>query len=123
MGEREKFETVDQYLATFNGETKERLERIRDIAHKVAPGAEEVISYNIPALKIGKDFFTYFSGYAGHVSISFVPTDAVYETFAAELADNVKSKSTIQFTADEPLPTELIQKILEFRLHELESKQ
>lgn len=122
MGEREKFETVDQYLATFSGETKERLEQIRAIARTVAPDAEEVISYNIPAFKLGKDFLTYYSGYAAHVSISFVPTDSVYEKFAAELADNTKSKSTIQFATDKPLPVELIQKILEFRRTELEAK-
>lgn len=119
MDEHEKFETVDQYLATFSGETKQRLEQIRAIVHTVAPDAEEVISYNIPAFKIGKDFLTYFSGYAEHVSLSFVPTDAVYETFATELADNKKSKSTIQFASDKPLPTELIQSILEFRMREL----
>jgi len=122
MGEREKFETIDQYLAAFNGETRDRLEQIRAIAHKVAPDAEEVISYNIPALKIGKEFLTYFSGYAEHVSISFVPTDTVYEKFATELADNAKSKSTIQFATDKPLPAGLIQEILEFRRAQLERK-
>ncbi len=122
MSEREKFETVDQYLETFSGETKSRLEAIRQVAQSVAPDAEEVISYNIPALKIGKDFLTYFSGYDAHVSISFVPTDSVYEKFKTELADNVKSKSTIQFTTDKPLPIDVIQKILEFRLNELRRK-
>lgn len=122
MSEREKFETVDQYLETFSGETKSRLEAIRQVAQSVAPDAEEVISYNIPALKIGKDFLTYFSGYDAHVSISFVPTDSVYEKFKTELADNVKSKSTIQFATDKPLPIDVIQKILEFRLNELRQK-
>lgn len=123
MSERQKFETVDQYIDSFSGETKSRLEAIRQVAQSVATEAEEVISYNIPALKIGKDFLTYFSGYDAHVSLSFVPTDTVYEKFKDQLADNIKSKSTIQFATDKPLPVDLIQNILEFRMRELESKR
>ena len=116
MGERFKFESVDEYINYFNGETRKALETLRSLLHKAAPDAHEVISYNIPALKNEKGFVVYFAGYDHHVSISFVPTEPVYEYFANELSQYKKSKSTIQFPLDKPLPLTLIERIIEYRV-------
>lgn len=115
MGERLKFETVDEYMSSFNGETREALEQLRALLKGVFVGSQEIISYNIPAFKGEHGFMMYFSGYSKHVSISFVPTGPVYEKFSNQLKPYVKSKSTIQFPLSQPLPLDLIREIAEFR--------
>ena len=46
-----KFKTVDEYLSTFPESTRNKLQTLREVIKRAAPGAEEVISYNMPAFK------------------------------------------------------------------------
>lgn len=48
------YKTIDRYHAAFPEEAAERMQKVRDVIHNIAPEAEEVISYQIPAFKIGK---------------------------------------------------------------------
>lgn len=116
MSERQKFENVDQYIESFGGDVRTALEQLRNVLRDTFSGSTDVISYNIPAFKNGSGFIMYFSGYTNHVSLSFVPTEPVYEKFSKQLAPYVKSKSTIQFPLSEPLPINLIKQIAKFRL-------
>ena len=114
---RPKVATVDEYLALFKGNTKEKLTELRAIIKTTAPDAEEVISYSIPAYKL-HGWLVYFSGgYKTHVSVSF-PPKTIMQVFEKELAPYKSSKSTVQFPLDKPLPKGLISKMIKYKIKE-----
>jgi uncharacterized protein YdhG (YjbR/CyaY superfamily) len=111
------FKTINEYHSNFSGETLERMETIRSIVKKAAPDAEEVISYQIPCFKY-HGYLVYYSAYKSHISLSSPWSPALLKEFKTELAKYNVSKSAIQFPNDEPLPTTLIKKIVQFRMKE-----
>ncbi|MBO9561659.1 MAG: DUF1801 domain-containing protein [Niastella sp.] len=111
------FKTIDEYHKNFSGETVERMETIRSIVKKAAPDAEEVISYQIPCFKY-HGYLVYYSAYKSHISLSSPWSKALLAEFKTELARYNVSKSAIQLPNDEPLPTTLIKKIVQFRMKE-----
>jgi|SRR5882757_10061169 len=115
-----KFTTVEEYLATFPASTKARLQEMRDIIKKAAPGGKEVISYNMPALK-QQGVLVYYAGYKGH--IGFYPTAAPIVVFKKELSAYKGSKGAVQFPLDEPIPAGLVTKIVKYRVAEDQKKK
>ena len=112
-----KFTSVDEYVESFTGDTKDRLVEIRRVIQKVLPKAEETISYNIPAYKEQDQWAAYFSGYAKHVSLALGgPIGHIVKKFEKELAPYKTSVSAIQFQHNEPLPADLIKKLIKFRM-------
>lgn len=107
---------MDEYIAGFDDEIKNRLQQIRQAIKKAAPAAEESISYMMPAYKyLGKPL-VYFAGYKNH--IGFYATPNGHEAFKKELSVYKQGKGSVQFPVDEPLPLPLISKIVKFRLKE-----
>jgi uncharacterized protein YdhG (YjbR/CyaY superfamily) len=118
------YKTIDEYHETFPAELQARMQEIRELVHKVAPEAEEVISYQIPAFKLGNKFhLIYYCAFPKHLTISSPWSAAMLNEFAAELKGMKVSKSAIQFPHDKPLPVKLIKDILEFRKTEHEAKK
>jgi len=115
------FKTIDEYHQTFPQDIQERLQTIRDLVHKTAPEAEEVISYQIPAFKIGKKFLIYYAAFAKHLTVSNPWSDALLAEFAKELKGLKVSKSVIQFPSDKPLPVDFLERLLKFRKEETEA--
>ena len=113
---RPKVATVDEYLDLFTGEPRTKLEELRRIVRETAPEAEERISYAIPAYKY-HGWLVYFSGYDKHISVSFPPR-TIMQAFEKELAPFKSSKSTVQFPLSEPLPRDLIKKMLQYKMNE-----
>lgn len=111
---REKPANVDTYIAGFPAEIKERLELIRSRIQKLAPKAEEVISYGIPCYRMNDVYLIYFAGYKKHVSI--YPAPVREALFKKEFAAYKTSRGTIQFPMDQPLPITLITKIIRFMI-------
>lgn len=116
------FKTIDEYQSTFSGASLERMQAVRALIHKVAPEAEEVISYQIPAFKIGKQFLIYYCAFDKHLSISSPWSLALLQAFEMELQGLKVSKSVIQFPHVNELPLDLIKRILQFRKKEIEDK-
>jgi uncharacterized protein YdhG (YjbR/CyaY superfamily) len=116
------YQTIDEYHAAFTGDVLVRMQTIRQIVHRVAPHAEEVISYQIPAFKIGKHFLIYYSAFAKHISLASPWGDAFLEHFAADLKGYTISKSVIQLPNTKDLPTDLIERIVRFRLEQQAKK-
>jgi len=106
---------TDEYIATFPKEIQVKLQQIRGAIQGAAPGAEEVISYGIPAFKL-KGMLVWFAAHTSH--IGFYPRGSGIEDFKEELSGYKVSKGTIQFPFDEPLPLELIGRIVQFRVQE-----
>lgn len=110
---------VDQYIAGFQEQTRIMLQQIREIIRKAAPEAEEVISYQMPAYRM-KRILVYFAAFKKH--IGFYPTSSGIEAFKSEFAGYKWSKGAVQFPLDQPLPAELITKIVKFRVEENSKK-
>ena len=105
--------TVDDYINNFNGEEKARLEHIRDIVKTQAPDAEEGIMYGLVGYKLNKKPLVYFGGFEHHVG--FYATPNGHEAFKTELAHYKQGKGSVQFPLNEPLPTDLIARMVVFR--------
>jgi uncharacterized protein YdhG (YjbR/CyaY superfamily) len=108
------FKSIDQYHKTFPTEVVERMQKIRDAAHKVVSDVEETISYQIPCFKF-HGYLIYYSAYAKHISLSYPFSKELLERFKSDLKNYKVSKSAIQFPNDQELPIGLITKIIEFR--------
>lgn len=110
-----KFETIDEYIASFPEHTQKLLQQMRTIIKKAAPKTEEVISYGMPAYRL-HTVLVYFAGYKNH--IGFYPTSSGIRLFKDQFAEYKNSKGAVQFPLDKPLPVKLIKEITAFRAKE-----
>lgn len=117
---RNKFQSIDEYIATFPQDIQKILDQIRETIHKAAPKSEEVISYQIPAFR-QNSVLVYFAAFKKH--IGFFPTSKAVEVFKKELSGYKTSKGTIQFPFDKKIPLGLISRITKFRVKEDLKKQ
>jgi uncharacterized protein YdhG (YjbR/CyaY superfamily) len=112
------FLTVEEYFNSHSQSTQKALQQIKDIILKVAPEATELINYNIPAyalVKNGKrDQQIMMAGYKNHVG--FYPSPTTMARFEKELANYKKGKGSVQFPLNEPLPEDLIEEMVKYRL-------
>lgn len=116
-----KPKNIDEYIIQFPIEVQDRLQVVRKTIKQMAPDATEVISYSMPAFK-QKNILVYFAGYKQH--IGFYPGASGIENFKEEISKYKWAKGSVQFPHDEPLPLDLISRIVEFRLNEiLENKK
>jgi uncharacterized protein YdhG (YjbR/CyaY superfamily) len=104
-----RFDTIDEYIASFPTETRTALESIRREIRRAAPGADEGISYGIPALRIDGRYVIWFAGWKRHISLYPIPSGD--EALDAELAPYVAAKGTLRFPLDIPLPLALIGRV------------
>ncbi len=116
--EKMTFSSVDQYIDESLIGIDDRLAEMRRIIRAAAPETEETISYNIPAYKADGVVVVQFAGYTEHTSLNFFPTAGVYAAFDDELAAYKTTKSAIRFPLDQPLPVDLIDAIVRFRVNE-----
>jgi uncharacterized protein YdhG (YjbR/CyaY superfamily) len=107
------FRSVDDYLATMPPGTRAVLDEVRSIIRAALPGADEVISYQIPAYKQEGVAVIYFAGWKKHFSL--YPVGETLVEALPEAARYPISKGTIKFPLDEKLPRALIRKIVMLR--------
>ena len=117
--ESSKATTIDEYIAEFPPETRAKLGELRALIRASAPDAVETISYAIPTFDLN-GHLVHFAGYAHHVG--FYPTGHGFDAFRDELQPYKSSKSSVRFALDEPLPVDLIRRVVEFRVAESSSK-
>ena len=106
---------MDEYIGIFPKKVQVILEKLRQTIQKAAPGAEEVISYQIPAFK-RHGYLVYFAAWKNHLSLYPLPKGD--EAFKKEVSSYQTGKGTVQFPIDQPLPIRLIRKIVKYRLKE-----
>lgn len=112
--------TIDEYLARVSEPARTTLNKLRTaIRSALPPEATETISYRIPAFTC-KQVLVWFAAFSDHCS--FFPTAAVIEAFKSELKGYSKSKGTIQFPIDKPLPAGLVKKMVKMRLARVEAR-
>ena len=111
--------SIDDYIADFAPPVRAILRRIRATVRRAAPGAEEVISYRMPAFKMS-GILLYFAAFKHHIGL-FPPVsgDARIEKAIAKYAG---PKGNLQFQLDEPIPYELIERIARLRVEQDRAK-
>jgi uncharacterized protein YdhG (YjbR/CyaY superfamily) len=108
------FTSVDQYIGTFPQDVQKTLEEIRNTIKAIVPDAKEKISYQIPCFELNGRNLIHFAGWNRHISM--YPVSAGDEAFEKKIARYVAGKGTLKFPLDEPIPLELIEEVVRFRL-------
>lgn len=112
-------QTIDAYVSAFPEAVQHLLEDLRQTIRRAAPEAVETISYQMPAFMLaGK--LVFFAAYKHH--IGFYPTPSAIRAFKDELAAYKCAKGTVQFPLDQPLPHDLIARMVHFRIAENRAK-
>jgi uncharacterized protein YdhG (YjbR/CyaY superfamily) len=112
--------TIDEYLDELPEREMILLHALRKAIKSVAPQAEELISYGMPAFKY-HGMLVYFAAFKNHCS--FFPGSSQIIKLYDELKPFKTAKGTIQFTPEKPLPLALVKKIVKARMAENESRQ
>ena len=107
---------INEYIAGFPESVRGILEALRATIKEAAPGAEETISYAIPAFKLKGRMLVYFAGFKNHIGL--YPAPRGNEAFKKELSGYKGGKGTVQFPLNEPIPLPLVAKIVKFRAKE-----
>jgi uncharacterized protein YdhG (YjbR/CyaY superfamily) len=109
------FTTIDEYIATFPKETQKVLEDIRATIKAAAPDAQEKISYQMPTFFLNGNL-VHFAAFKNHIGFYPVPTGIA--KFKKELSVYEQGKGSVQFPLGQPMPLDLITKIVRFRVKE-----
>jgi len=104
---------VDKYIAGFPEETQKLLEEVRRTIRNTVPEAEEKIGYGIPTFTLNGNL-VHFAGYKNH--IGFYPAPQGLEAFKEELSAYKGAKGSVQFPLDQPLPLDLITRMVKYRV-------
>ena len=106
---------IDEYITGFPPDVQKILQKIRTTIHEAAPEATEKISYQMPTFFL-KGNLVHFAGFEEHIGFYPVPTGI--EKFKKELSVYKQGKGSVQFPLDQPMPYDLITKIVKFRVKE-----
>jgi len=114
------FTTVDEYIALHPSAIRAGLNLLRKTIKTAAPGAEEMISYQMPAYKLN-GMLAFFSAAQKHYG--FYPTASPIVAFREKLKPYKTSKGAIQFPLDKPIPVKLVSEIVKWKMKENLSKE
>lgn len=113
--QKQQYKTVEEYIGMFPPDVRKILQKVRQAIKRVAPGAGETISYQMPAYKLN-GVLVYFAAYKNH--IGFYPTASGIDAFKKELSPYKSSKGAVQFPLGKPIPYDLIERIVIYRVEE-----
>ena len=113
MKTKPTFSNTGEYIACFPIQTQKILHQVRKTIQLAAPDAEELISYQMPAFK-QNGVLVHFAAYKKH--IGFYPTASGIIAFQDQILDYKSSKGAIQFPIDKPMPLDLIEGIVKYRI-------
>jgi uncharacterized protein YdhG (YjbR/CyaY superfamily) len=113
------FQSVDEYLAAQPETSRQLLDQVRAAIRGALPGAEEFISYQMPAYRLHGRVVIYFAGWKKHFSIYPVGAYLLQAAGAGTERYDVNDKGTVRFPLDRPVPRELIARIAELRAAEV----
>ncbi len=114
-----KYANVDDYMAGLPADRQVAMEQLRDTIRAAAPDATEAIAYNMPAFRLGGRFFLSYEAFKHHYSL-FPCTDAMVDELGHALKPYAVGKGTLRFRADEPIPVDLVTRIVAIRRREFD---
>lgn len=110
--------TIDEYLAGVPDDMRTALQRIRAQVRALVPNATETISYGLPAFKLDGRAVVWFAAWKAHCSL-YPLTDTFLAAHADELKGYRRTKGSVHFTPDAPLPPALVEGLIRARLADL----
>jgi len=116
------FKSVDAYIASQPDAIQIILGLVRRAIRRALPGADEVISYNIPTYKLRGGAVLYFAAWKQHYSI-YPAGAALVAEFRNQLTSCKIEKSTLRFSLSDPVPVKLIERIAKFRAEEAAARE
>ena len=109
---------IDRYLAGLDEPQRSTLDALRESIMEVVPGAEQSISYGMPAFKVGGKTVAGFAAFKNH--LSYLPhSGSVLATLSDDVAPYETSKGSLKFAINKPLPKRLVKKLIHTRMQEL----
>ena len=114
--------TVDEYLAALPEDRRGPMASLRRAIRAAAPDATETIAYNMPAFRTRDGrFLVSYDAYKAHYSL-FPFTDEMVASFGEQLAPYLAGTGTIRFPADQPIPEDLVTRLVRMRVAELDER-
>ncbi|WP_332662489.1 iron chaperone [Aeromicrobium sp.] len=108
----ERFDTVDEYIASFPAEVQAILEDVRATIKAAVPGSGETIRYQMPCVMLGDRYLVHYAGWSKHIGLYPVPVaGADLEPAIAPLRSD---KDTVKLMYDRPVPHDLLRRIAQF---------
>ena len=108
---------VDAYLRGLEEPKRGTLQTLRSTILEIAPEAEQLIYYGVPAFRMGGRTIAGFAAFRDH--LSYLPfSGSVLSQLADELDGYTMTKSALHFEVDAPLPKALVEKLIAVRLAE-----
>ena len=106
---------VDEYLRALEEPKRSTLQTLRRTILEIVPEAEQVISYRVPAFRVGGKTIAGFAAFKEH--LSYLPfSGSVLGQLGDELEGYAMTKSSLHFPVDRPLPKALVKKLIRVRL-------
>ena len=109
---------IDDYIAAFSPRVRAILNKVRATVGKAAPGAEERISYGIPAFALHGNL-VYFAAFKNHIGFYPPVRDQRLKKAVAIYAGE---KGNLRFPLAQPIPYALIGRIVKVRVRENREK-
>ena len=108
---------IDEYLSTLDEPKRATLTHLRDTIAAIVPDAEQCISYGMPAFKLRGETIAGFAAFKSH--LSYLPhSGSVIRRLATETEGYSSTKGSLHVPVDQPLPKELVKKLLDTRMAE-----
>ncbi|WP_033165161.1 DUF1801 domain-containing protein [Clostridium sp. KNHs205] len=112
---KQDFTTIDEYIRLYPAEVQEKLTALRELIHSAAPEATEAISWRMPTFRLHGNL-VHFAVFKKH--IGFYPGESGIRVFEDRMKDYKSSKGAVQFPLDKPLPLNLVEEIVLYRVKE-----
>jgi uncharacterized protein YdhG (YjbR/CyaY superfamily) len=112
--------SIEEYMAGLSAEQRAAMEQIRAAIKSAAPDATEAFSYRIPTFKQKGQSLVWYAAFKDHYSI-YPYTEGLLAALGEELEPHISGKGTLRFEMKQPIPTDLIERIVRARLSELDA--
>jgi len=119
MAKARKSPDIDEYISRFPADVRAILEKVRTTIGQAAPAATETIGYQMPAMK-GDGILVYFAAWKKHVGL--YPPISGDKALEKAVACYAGPKGNLQFPLDEPIPYDLIARVVKLRVKQDEAK-
>ena len=113
---KNSFNSIDDYIGSFPADVQIIMQQLRKTIRAAAPEAGEKISYNMPTFTLNGTYLVYFAGWKNHIAFYAAPRGNA--EFKEDLSAYETGQGTLQFPYDQPIPYDLITKIVKFRVVE-----
>jgi uncharacterized protein YdhG (YjbR/CyaY superfamily) len=113
--------SVDEYLASVADDRRAALEELRATIRAACPEASEAIAYQMPAFRLRGQFLVSYAAFKHHYSL-FPASGEVIAALGEDLTPYLAGRGTIRFAANAPIPLDLVTKVVQARLAEVEAR-